>query len=74
VASHDYLSYGFATGEPPRDLNGHGTHVTGIAAATGNNMYGVAGANWNSPVYVARVLDSEINTTPTAPGRFASNS
>ncbi len=28
----------------------HGTHVTGIAAAKGNNDMGVTGINWNTPV------------------------
>jgi subtilisin family serine protease len=51
--SHDYV----VPGQLPRDEHGHGTHITGIAAATGDNMVGIAGANWRSPVYVARVLD-----------------
>jgi len=60
---HDYLNYALGAGKPPRDLSGHGTHVGGIAAAAGNNIQGVAGANWNSPVYVARVLDKTDVTT-----------
>lgn len=42
----------------PRDDHSHGTHVTGIAAAMSNNAEGVAGMNWNSPVYVCKVFDS----------------
>lgn len=35
-------------GNVPSD--GHGTHVSGIAAAKGNNGLGVAGVNWNCKV------------------------
>jgi hypothetical protein len=31
----------------PVSVNDHGTHVTGLMAATGNNGLGVAGCNWN---------------------------
>jgi len=34
----------------------HGTHVTGIAAATGNNGIFVAGVNWQSKILPVRVL------------------
>jgi serine protease len=34
----------------------HGTHVTGIIAANGNNGAGVAGINWNSKLLPVRVL------------------
>lgn len=55
AANHDY------TGTPlshfPTDADGHGTHVTGIVAADTDNGTGVAGVNWKSSVYVARVLD-----------------
>ncbi|GIH22137.1 hypothetical protein Aph01nite_04470 [Acrocarpospora phusangensis] len=55
------LGTDFVDGGTPRDLNGHGTHVAGIAAAAGNNATGVAGMNWGSPVYVCRTLDANGN-------------
>ena len=51
----------FVDGGTPRDLNGHGTHVAGIAAAESNNAQGVAGMNWGSQVYVCRTLDTSGN-------------
>lgn len=36
----------------------HGTHVSGIAAATGNNMNGVAGVTWGAYVMPVRVTNS----------------
>ena len=47
----------FVDGGAPRDMNGHGTHVAGIAAAESNNAQGVVGMNWGTPVYVCRTLD-----------------
>lgn len=41
----------------------HGTHVSGIAAATGNNGVGVAGPTWGAYVMPVRVVNSICNGT-----------
>jgi thermitase len=41
-----------------QDQNGHGTHVTGVIAATGNNGQGVAGIDWHARIMPLRILDS----------------
>lgn len=40
------------------DDAGHGTMVAGIAAATPNNGFGIAGAAWNASVIPVKVLNS----------------
>jgi hypothetical protein len=47
----------------PVDDLGHGTHVTGIAAADTNNNVGIAGMNWGSNVLVIKVFDTTGHTT-----------
>ncbi|WP_377887513.1 S8 family serine peptidase [Alkalihalobacillus sp. R86527] len=42
-SGQDYLSHNFSTSFTAEDMNGHGTHVAGIAAATTTNDLGVAG-------------------------------
>jgi subtilisin family serine protease len=40
----------------PRDLAGHGTHVSGTIGGRGNNAVGVTGVNWNVSIMPVRVL------------------
>ncbi len=40
------------------DDNGHGTHVSGIAAARGNNGKGIAGVTWNAQIMSLKFLDA----------------
>ncbi len=42
----------------PTDDHGHGTNVTGIALASGNNSIGYAGVNWNSKIMICKILDN----------------
>jgi thermitase len=44
ILGHDYIN----NDAYPRDDNGHGTHVAGIASAQTNNATGVAGLCWGS--------------------------
>ena len=60
-ASRYLLGTDFVDGGTPRDLNGHGTHVAGIAAGEGNNAEGISGTNWGSQVYICRTLDATGN-------------
>lgn len=42
----------------PLDDNGHGTHVSGILGAIGNNGTGIAGLNWNAQILPCKFLDA----------------
>lgn len=50
-------------GALPKDDFGHGTKVTGILAAKGNNRLGVSGVMWNAKVIPIKVLDRRGNTS-----------
>ncbi len=40
----------------PSDENGHGTHVSGIIGAEGNNALGISGVNWQVSIMPIRFL------------------
>ncbi|AMV40320.1 S8 family serine peptidase [Planctomyces sp. SH-PL62] len=42
----------------PYDDHGHGTHVSGIIGATGDNAVGVAGVNWTVQIMALKFLNS----------------
>jgi len=65
VAGYDYVD-GDTTPEDRTATNqscGHGTHVAGIAAATGNNAQGIAGVDWQANIMPVRVLGATCSGT-----------
>lgn len=53
IKGYDFIDYD----NDPMDVQGHGTHVAGIATATMNNRTGVAGVSPYSKILAVRVLD-----------------
>ncbi len=55
----DIIGWNFANNtNNPFDDNGHGTHVSGIIGAMGNNGTGVVGVDWNVQLMGLKFLDS----------------
>ena len=50
--------YDLSFGSWDADLIGHGTHVSGIVGAVGNNGLGITGVNWNVKIIPVRVYDT----------------
>ncbi|MEM7128361.1 MAG: S8 family serine peptidase, partial [Chloroflexota bacterium] len=50
----------------PRDVNGHGTHVAGIAGAVVNNKIGIAGLAWNAQILPIKVFPDHKNGASTS--------
>jgi thermitase len=55
IHGHDFVD----NDDVPDDLNLHGTHVAGSAAAAANNALGVAGVAPQAQIMAVRVLDAE---------------
>jgi hypothetical protein len=59
IAARVVSGYDFVNGDTdPSDDHGHGTRVTGLAAATGNNTMGVAGMDWNARIMPVKVMSA----------------
>jgi len=43
----------------PSDNNGHGTHVSGIVGAVGNNGVGTSGVMWNVKIMALKMLNAD---------------
>ncbi len=53
----DVFGWDFAGNDSdPKDDNGHGTHVAGTIAASGDNEIGVVGVNWQASVMALKFL------------------
>ena len=51
-----------ANDSDPIDIDGHGTHVSGIIGAKGNNGVGITGVNWNVKIMTLKVFRPNMKT------------
>jgi hypothetical protein len=63
IRGWDFINYDDSSQAGETNPNGggtrHGTYVTGIAAATGNNGVGIAGVDWNTRILPLQALNDE---------------
>ena len=63
----DVRGWDFASNDNnPMDENDHGTHVSGIIAARGNNGVGVSGVNWNARIMPLKFMNAAGQGTTAA--------
>lgn len=60
---HGWNSY--ANSSDVQDTVGHGTHVSGIIGAVGNNGVGVSGVNWTTRIVAAKASSENSNSFTT---------
>jgi type VII secretion-associated serine protease mycosin len=65
VPGHDFVG----NDSTPKDENGHGTHVAGIAAAATDNGVGISGGAPDAKLMPVRVLDSKGSGSQTNIGK-----